>query len=768
MIDTRYKNTYEEFLKKYEEIHLDPWHEISKEELDEYYNFLIEKNDIIDDDSFRYLMCRIIKKISGIDDAHTKIDMGGLLPINFRIFGKSVLVNTPSELKGYELVSINDTPINEVLEELENIITYGTEGRRKNELEKSLSLGSSITCLPIIKEKQIITYTLKDEDGNLINKEFNRGDKVEYPKYYWDYNFGKQGDYEFKGDTLVYKMGSFQPRYKEKYKESLDRLEKEDITNINNVIIDLRGNWGGTSECFQGFLEFLQENSFKNIVVLADYRIFSAGRHALREFSKLGSFTIGSEIGTPMNCFGNSHHEQIDGFNFTISEAYFNPIYDLDIYYSKEKYKELATDEIKKRVFFKPDMYVEETKEDYLNNNDRVLNSAFNYLKEIYDFNMSPNSSGTMYYFKNLEELGINFPCHLYIPNNINENSEMIVAMRTPRYNSRDSLKGTLEKLRWTGPGPIARKLVEEGHICLVPDIPRFYGIDANYLGYNVYHNNFEKAYDYMNNNNVRYTKEDLDKYKDIHMQVYNIIKFAQEYLRNNINIDIDDKVIMVGYSASSKFCNFFSALHSDIVSTIIAGGNGGNMIIPDPNLDLTYPLGVSDIKTFNEEEFKNIKQFYYIGSEDYNDSATFECEYERKEEDGPYLKDFMGNTIIKRNDGIKAYHEEINPKNGLKEIIPDFVPFDKRKFLLDENGDYMAAYSMDGYFTLDQLKYINFNIGSDTQTRFNKMIEIYDNLGVNAIFKHYPGDHATVFDNEDLFTDISDFVNANNLNKTR
>ena len=38
MIDIKYKKIYDEYIKKYEEIHLDPWHEISKEELDNIYN----------------------------------------------------------------------------------------------------------------------------------------------------------------------------------------------------------------------------------------------------------------------------------------------------------------------------------------------------------------------------------------------------------------------------------------------------------------------------------------------------------------------------------------------------------------------------------------------------------------------------------------------------------------------------------------------------------------------------------------------------------
>ena len=36
MILEKYKDTYDKFISKYEEIHVNPWHNISKEELENY------------------------------------------------------------------------------------------------------------------------------------------------------------------------------------------------------------------------------------------------------------------------------------------------------------------------------------------------------------------------------------------------------------------------------------------------------------------------------------------------------------------------------------------------------------------------------------------------------------------------------------------------------------------------------------------------------------------------------------------------------------
>ena len=72
MIDIKYKKIYDEFINNYEEIHLDPWHEISKEELDDIYNKLVNDMDINDEYSFCYFIKHIIKRLNGSEDAHTK------------------------------------------------------------------------------------------------------------------------------------------------------------------------------------------------------------------------------------------------------------------------------------------------------------------------------------------------------------------------------------------------------------------------------------------------------------------------------------------------------------------------------------------------------------------------------------------------------------------------------------------------------------------------------------------------------------------------
>lgn len=380
---------------------------------------------------------------------------------------------------------------------------------------------------------------------------------------------------------------------------------------------------------------------------------------------------------------------------------------------------------------------------------------------------------GTLYIFEEIE--GCNFPFQLYIPFDMNDNPDIILASRTPDLNPKltfdemiiDAAYGynpNKKKKVLKGPNPVGRFLSYNlGNICLMPVIPRAVGIEAPYLSYKVYNNIFDEAYDAIDENRSGISKDDVEKFRDLHLQVVRMIEVAVEYLKEQ-NINVDDKVILSGYSAAAKFSMFFSALHPELVKAVVVGGTGGNNMIPDASLNLNYPLGVSDIPGFDYETFKQIPQFYYIGEIDYNDLTKFKTKYEllpeneRIEGKSPYVKDVSGNKIPRRNDGIKGYHDEV--RDGKVVHIQEDIPFDKLDFELDENGEYQMAYD-GGYYTLEQVKYIVKNIGSNPQVRFDKMKQYYDELGINSIFKKYPGDHQSVFNSEEIFEDIEKFYDS-------
>ncbi len=378
MISAKYKKIYEEFINKYKEIHINPWHEITEEELNKIVSELISKMEINDIYGFKYFIDYIIKRLSGKSDAHTKSAIEFPLPINFKIFNNDVLINYPNELKTGKLISINDVSIEKIIEELDSVITYGTEGKRRYELEKYLFNSIILFGLPSLRKCDKLTFKILTFDGKEITRTFKKDEEYKDNFDYDKYLYGDNATFRIEDDVLIYNHSSVQPKFKQQIETAVNNMRKLDLINIDKIIIDLRGNTGGNSAFNKILMDFLCEHKDKELIALTDYRVFSAGRYALMDLIKLGAVTIGEEISTPINCFGNSHWINIDNYNFSISECYFHPVYDIGIK-SKEEFNSKVTEDILKPYIYRPDIVVEQTEEDYIYGVDTILNYAIKY-----------------------------------------------------------------------------------------------------------------------------------------------------------------------------------------------------------------------------------------------------------------------------------------------------------------------------------------------------------------------------------------------------
>lgn len=318
----------------------------------------------------------------------------------------------------------------------------------------------------------------------------------------------------------------------------------------------------------------------------------------------------------------------------------------------------------------------------------------------------------------------IKLPFLLCIPNTINEDCSLILNgitsdIRTTKIDKdgnelygdgsyNDSIKEALNVGMNMYFSPIYKKLsLNYGNPILIPIIPRCMALYTGYLGYDVYHENFAKAIEGYQQGWSGFSEDDLEKFRNLDNQICYMINYSINYLETN-GINVDDKVIATGYSASSKFVNYFSALHPDKVKMIIGGATGGLCIIP--NLEYTYPLGFKDICKEKLDLFKDIPQFYYIGESDQNDPSK----------------------------------PALNSKK-------------------DENGNYTLRSG--GYYSLEQTHIIHDEISSDVQKRFDINKNMYYLNGVNSVFKKYKGDHQIKDDT--LEADIIEFY-ENNIKKNQ
>lgn len=383
MIDIKYKNIYNQFIEHYKKVHVNPWHQINEDTLNELYNNLINSIDINNEYNFKYFMDYIIKRLSGTEDAHTIYDSIFLIPMNFKIFDNEILVNYPSNLRNSKLVSINGINIDIIINELEEIITYGTSGKRKYELEKSLFNKFALFGLPSLRDSNELVFEIEKVNGQKTIRKFNKNEKYSEEELF-DYNkyrYGANATYRFVDNCLIYNHSSVQAGFKEKIEQAIENLRKEDLSNVDTIIIDIRGNTGGNAALNKLLMSFLEEHKEKKLICLTDYRVFSGGRYALKDLINLGATTIGEEISTPMNCYGNSNWINVDNHFFSSSECYFHPTLGWSAS-SKEEFANEVTNELLIPQIFSPDILIEQKKEDYIQGIDTILNYALEYSKE--------------------------------------------------------------------------------------------------------------------------------------------------------------------------------------------------------------------------------------------------------------------------------------------------------------------------------------------------------------------------------------------------
>ena len=332
-------------------------------------------------------------------------------------------------------------------------------------------------------------------------------------------------------------------------------------------------------------------------------------------------------------------------------------------------------------------------------------------------------------------EKGFNFPFTLLVPVDLSDDYYLTYKCSLPKNYLRDTenldeiqAKSLAER---NNIDPIDKHFFcELGFPMILPAIPRGYYFRPNFLGKEFVHE--LKVQDERDN------VLDINKYKDLPGQMKNMMLYALEVLKEKKPTS-NDKVIMTGYSEGAKGASHFALLHPEIIQAVVVGGTGGAMSMPIKEKDgyeFIYPTGIADLPYFDEEDYRKITFFYYMGDEDVCDSAMpyFEdVHYIDENGEDKILSDVNGNHIPARDE------------NGR------FI------FKLDENGNYTAKYTL---FTDSEVNAICKVFGPETQERFDNQSKVLKDLGLNVMCKKYPGDHHTVFDNKEVIKqDIDNFL---------
>ena len=268
----------------------------------------------------------------------------------------------------------------------------------------------------------------------------------------------------------------------------------------------------------------------------------------------------------------------------------------------------------------------EATRHDHDGHHHDVQDANFD---PIAPFDFSPQQ---LIYVQALPMEGFNFPYFLFIPQKTPKDRPIRLLVAPNNSGRADDdfqfhLRRAKDQLRRGSPG---RYLAEElGVPLLVPAFPRPRGI---WLWQ-------QRIYTHALDRDAMLIEE--GPLERIDLQLVAMIDHARAMLMER-DLQVQDRILMDGFSASGTFVNRFAALHPQLVRAVAAGAVNGLPIFPLAELDgteLPYPIGVADIEQltgtpFDQTAYESVSQYIYMGYLDRNDTYPYDDAWNDTERD--------------------------------------------------------------------------------------------------------------------------------------
>jgi hypothetical protein len=190
-----------------------------------------------------------------------------------------------------------------------------------------------------------------------------------------------------------------------------------------------------------------------------------------------------------------------------------------------------------------------------------------------------------------------------------------------------------------------------------------------------------------------------MGNYQRLDLQLSHMIDNAKGYLQLDDYV-LQDKIMMIGYSASAKFANKFSVLHPDLVQSLVIGGINAATMLPVEYYkgeQLMYPLGIADYedimgKTFDAEAYSHVKQLLIMGETDTNDVTLYRDGWDQLEAETWWT--IMGKQMEQRWDNLQEAYKAMDVSiqchtyMGIGHSITNDVIEDTIEFLKENAGE--------------------------------------------------------------------------------
>lgn len=200
-------------------------------------------------------------------------------------------------------------------------------------------------------------------------------------------------------------------------------------------------------------------------------------------------------------------------------------------------------------------------------------------------------------------EKGFYWSYILYVPEKVTQNNLLIVPNNTGMVSDNMDLHSEAAKQLILSKSKLAQEL---GVPLLVPIFPR---PESN-----------QELYTHALDRGTLLT--DITQLKRLDLQLIAMIDDSKETLAQE-GINLDDKILLSGFSAAGDFTDRFTFLHPEIVKAAVIGGSDNMIPFKELNHEnLPYPIGIYDYekitgKEFDEGAFAAVERYIYKGSED-------------------------------------------------------------------------------------------------------------------------------------------------------
>jgi len=365
-------------------LHLNAFHTISREDFEKEADRL---DSLIPDLKTYEIKTGMQKLVAMIGDGHTRFDWYGSsvanrFPIRLYWFADGLFVtradSSIAHLLGTRLLGIGSKNTDQAFKEVCQLIPNESPGFLLKMGQGLLTDANKLYSLGIIDSIGLPKFTFETKTGDTIisslspdpsynnSSVFYKSDKVPLYKSNSDSEFWSKYFKELK--TLYLKYNSFMnPRSFTEFSEEFWKTVDDSLVEF--VIVDFRGNPGGTSYSFDTFYENILDhpdiNTRDHLYVLVDRAAFSSASYytvILRRETE--ALIAGEEMGGGVNHYGDVRSFSLPNSGIRVS-------------YSVQ-YFELWPDSLPP---FEIDIKLMPSSDDYFDGRDPVLDSVFQLIK---------------------------------------------------------------------------------------------------------------------------------------------------------------------------------------------------------------------------------------------------------------------------------------------------------------------------------------------------------------------------------------------------